>query len=447
MVITKLQVVNFKNFAEKTFEFHDRFNVVIGKNGLGKSSVLAAAQVALGAITQSIPSLPARPVFRRQFQPDERRMTFNPITKSDEFGDKETEITCWGKASYANAPKYIEWKRVYLKGKETSHNQTHSSDVVAFGKLIEENYQSKAHPLPVLANFTVERASSEIKFSNVVWEKFNKLSRGYYTALFKQTAFDPVLLWLAGYDTNLRANYEFAGTREAFFTSLKDAFGGLLTEVEFVNTGSFQDFRLTLAIDKAEHATPKSLSICSDGIKVFFKMVAEIAFRCVMLNGYLGEKAVAESPGIVLIDELDIMLHPEWQRHVVYDLMKAFPKIQFIAATHSNTLIQSLDKTMVIDLERGKDETLNPDVSPRDLSLNQVAVEIMGVESAFSLKNEATEKEATNILEKVDVTGIHNESQEELDKLESQISDPNVRAIFKMRRILAQAKNEANKIK
>jgi predicted ATP-binding protein involved in virulence len=53
-------------------------------------------------------------------------------------------------------------------------------------------------------------------------------------------------------------------------------------------------------------------------------MVAELAYRCVILNGFLDDKAVIESRGIVMIDELDLHLHPTWQRHVIADLKMHF---------------------------------------------------------------------------------------------------------------------------
>jgi predicted ATP-binding protein involved in virulence len=84
------------------------------------------------------------------------------------------------------------------------------------------------------------------------------------------------------------------------------------------------------------HTIGKTLhSNMSDGLKAMLNLVAELAFRCVILNGFKGEKAVKETEGIVLIDELDMHLHPNWQMHVVKDLKNAFPSIQFIVTSHS----------------------------------------------------------------------------------------------------------------
>jgi predicted ATP-binding protein involved in virulence len=78
----------------------------------------------------------------------------------------------------------------------------------------------------------------------------------------------------------------------------------------------------------------------SDGQRALVGMVAEIARRACLLNSsYLGERVLEETTGLVLIDELDLHLHPRWQRRVIGDLKRIFPKIQFFATTHSPQVI------------------------------------------------------------------------------------------------------------
>jgi len=90
--------------------------------------------------------------------------------------------------------------------------------------------------------------------------------------------------------------------------------------------------------------------LLSDGQRTILTMVADIAYRAAVLNSHLGEKAALETPGIVLIDEIDLHLHPEWQRTIVEQLKTSFPKIQFIATSHSPIIIQSLKPGEVINL-------------------------------------------------------------------------------------------------
>ena len=62
-------------------------------------------------------------------------------------------------------------------------------------------------------------------------------------------------------------------------------------------------------------------------------LVADLAIKAVILNPHLGKDAAKKSPGVVLIEELDMCLHPTWQQHVLEDLRAASPNVQFIAST------------------------------------------------------------------------------------------------------------------
>lgn len=71
-------------------------------------------------------------------------------------------------------------------------------------------------------------------------------------------------------------------------------------------------------------------------------MAADIAYRMARLNPDLGENVALQTPGVVLIDEVDMHLHPSWQQTVINDLTGAFPLVQFIVTTHSPQLLTSV---------------------------------------------------------------------------------------------------------
>jgi predicted ATP-binding protein involved in virulence len=83
-------------------------------------------------------------------------------------------------------------------------------------------------------------------------------------------------------------------------------------------------------------------------------LIGDLVRRVVMLNPHFGEKALLETPGVVLIDELDLHLHPKWQRRVIHDLKKTFPRVQFIATTHSPQLIGEALPQEIRILENGR---------------------------------------------------------------------------------------------
>jgi hypothetical protein len=90
----------------------------------------------------------------------------------------------------------------------------------------------------------------------------------------------------------------------------------------------------------------------SDGQRGFFAMIAEIAIRCTQLNPQLNGEAIRQTTGLVLIDEIDLHLHPEWQRQIVRSLVETFPKIQFVVTTHSPIVLTEVESTSVVDLDR-----------------------------------------------------------------------------------------------
>ena len=89
------------------------------------------------------------------------------------------------------------------------------------------------------------------------------------------------------------------------------------------------------------HAAP--WSELSDGYHVFIALVADVARRAVMLNQFDGTEAPAKVEGVVLIDEIDLHLHPRWQREALPRLRKVFPNLQLIVTTHSPQVLSSVE--------------------------------------------------------------------------------------------------------
>jgi predicted ATP-binding protein involved in virulence len=98
---------------------------------------------------------------------------------------------------------------------------------------------------------------------------------------------------------------------------------------------SFKDEDLVGLFTKDGAIEKLLFSQLSDGYRNLIGMVADIAYRCVKLNPHLGVNAIKLTPGIVLIDEIDLHLHPNWQKRIVADLKEIFENIQFVATTHS----------------------------------------------------------------------------------------------------------------
>jgi len=118
----------------------------------------------------------------------------------------------------------------------------------------------------------------------------------------------------------------------------------------------------------------RKFSDLSDGQQRIAAIFCDLAMRCASLNSHLGEKAIEETTGVVTIDELDLHLHPQWQRTVIQDLLSVFPNLQFIATSHSPFLLQAaFAQGAVIDLGTGQA------VTAPDESIEDIAEHVMGV--------------------------------------------------------------------
>ena len=106
-----------------------------------------------------------------------------------------------------------------------------------------------------------------------------------------------------------------------------------------------------VGFDDGHEATWSELS---DGYHVFIALVADIARRAVMLNEFDGADAPARVEGVVLIDELDLHLHPRWQRVALPRLRNVFPRLQLVVTTHSPQILSSVDNRQVRRLFDGK---------------------------------------------------------------------------------------------
>lgn len=120
----------------------------------------------------------------------------------------------------------------------------------------------------------------------------------------------------------------------------------------------------------------------SDGIRTMIGLVADIAHRAVRLNPHLGENAPPVTPGIVLIDEVDMHLHPEWQQHVIQSLQTAFPKIQFIVTTHSPQVLSTVkaESIRVIHCNNNEWFAETPTQQTRGDKSSDILAYLMGVD-------------------------------------------------------------------
>jgi predicted ATP-binding protein involved in virulence len=426
MRINSIDIVNFKGFRRETVSFHGNLTVVIGNNTAGKTTLLKALQVGLGAYLQSLSQLPGGAMYRRNFSSLDVYKAFDPEQRDYIPAPEKTRVTVHAEfattisengndAVLQNVP--VQWYREFA-GNHTTHTRACAGELM--DRVLEMEHRRHVDKLcsvyPLVLSFGAKRTSdAQVRTTHQKKERASRIEKAYKFALQDKVDFEGAMDWLQHYDKDIKDKKEFEGTREAFFEALQTAIPAL-SEIDF-DRGE-----LEAVVTVTGHAPERHhFSYMSDGLQSMINMVAEIAHRCIELNGCLGREAIRLTPGVIMIDEVDVYLHPHWQRHVLQDLMAAFPNIQFIVSTHSPFIVQSLQQGQLISFD--------PDVlvegDPFRDGIEDIASERMGMpQNVRSKRFNEMVATAQQLFEAVDRGDTDSEAiKAKLDQIEADFSD------------------------
>ncbi len=358
MQIDQISISNFKLFAQSEFRFHPSFNLVVGTNGSGKTSLLRAVAVALGGWAHAYikDTKNRRPIDDseiREIQQDKR------FDKS-----KKVLIKAHGKAAIIDrfgARKEV--KAVWRRHRLEPMKQTLTTGDIDYGNgtqytlnfgnlghdILTYIESGKSFDLPVIAFYECDRLwlpKGEIKAEESAAAKYSRFDP--YVDCFHTGADHKSLgQWLL--------KHELASLQQKIDTptllSIREAAKAALegcSDLRF----DFEEGRVMVEFTDG-HAIP--FEHLSDGQRTMLGLFCDLARRAALLNPHFGGEASAKTSGVVLIDELDLHLHPQWQRRIIHDLRRTFPKIQFICTTHSPQLIGQAkpDEIIVLNAEHG----------------------------------------------------------------------------------------------
>jgi predicted ATP-binding protein involved in virulence len=377
MRIDYLTIRNFKGFEEKQLSFqrdlsgHERlqevptdkrngsFHVLIGENGSGKSTALDALAVALGIWHVARPTAGWRAIRK-----EEARLIATKTGDTVRFDAAPSpSITAEGTID----GKPVRWTRINKAHSGRTSNTDAKAALKVVEGLLERSRSEENITLPVLAHYSAGRAwlPARERMSNFEL-KLNKISRfdAYYYCLEGRIRDKELQLW-----------FLFEAVESAQRGKKRE--GMLAVEAAILSclpgaTGlRFDGDRKEIVAAMRDGEKP--FYSLSDGQRAMLSLVADVAIKATVLNPHLGRDAARLSPGVVLIDELDLHLHPTWQRRVVEDLRSAFPNMQFICTTHSPFVVQTLRPGELISLDT------QPVQEVANLSIDQIARGLMGV--------------------------------------------------------------------
>ena len=419
--IKELTVTNYRKFEKKTFQLNPTMNVFAGKNGSGKTAALEAAVVMMGAYLSAYKTyVPSQYVFNLSGDPENGDAHKKVLTSQQEdvltaggVAQYPCKVSCtaiWGEES-----NEISFQRIIEKeGSRTKFNGKNPMQpkVVEWEEAISKaDHSDEASILPLVlylssARLWNENNSTKKKSLYGRTEAFNhcldkkhgaELAFGYIRK-FKNIAVEE------------REGKSFPAY-DAILDAINEAFGDELSPGERVIFST--RYERDIVALQMKDGTVVPFTSLSDGYRNVIKIIVDIATRMCILNPYQKENVLKNTPGIVVIDEIDLSLHPTWQRKIIGILKELFPKIQFICATHSPFIIQSLEEGELITLDQPLDSEYSGE------SIEDIAEDIMGVKMVqYSIKKQKMYEAAQDYLKALERA----ESQKDLDALRNKMN-------------------------
>lgn len=440
MIIKHIDIRNFRGYELSSFDFDEHLSVVVGNNTAGKTALLQAVQVALGAYLTSLKALPNEPAYRHNFTKDDVFLRYNKAKKDFFMNDETSRIDVIALfpetftsrvGTYQIQHKEIGWWREF-RGNKTTHSQECAGEIIELVEQMEQKRDSEDDNAiyPLVLSFGANRIDNQYKAAAKTKERASRIVNAYKSALRETVDFQSAFDWLYRYNQSIKTEREFEGTYDAFLEALTLAIPALSD----VMVDSKNNELTALVEVRGQQPTYQTFDHMSDGFKSIICIVAETAYRCIQLNGFLGKDAIKETPGVVLIDELDLYLHPRWQQHLLHDLQEAFPRIQFIVTTHSPFIIQSVRKQNLITLDG-----VNDDTDPIFRSIEEIIVSEMNMDTPRSKAYKDMVEKAERYYQLVKVgkgnTAEAEQVSRELDEIEQEFSsDPAYVALLRAER-------------
>lgn len=438
MKINRLRLINFRCFQDYELTLSDRFTLLIGDNGSGKTAALESVSSAVGAFLIAIPEIDTsdtQHISRDDIPYNLQSMgqiSTKEIVSDPTFikvnGIINNEVTEWTR--YKDIKAFHEYDASQIN---------YSNKIISLTENLIKQTTDPRTLFPVIGYYGTGRLWKKI--NNKELETLSPDSRlaGYRNCLNPASDLEQLFRWFKTQEIIALQKQEIRHTLEAVRSAIvemipdaKRAWWDFEWDEMFIEA-TIQDKTQTIPFH-----------LLSDGYRNMIGMVADIAYRMATLNPQLEADVIKQTEGIVLIDEIDLHLHPKWQREVVGRLLKTFPKVQFVASSHSPFIIQSLygrEDCLLWDLEKAAPLSIESK-SIEDIAENQQGVEIPQQSQRFLAMEKAAE-EYYRVLKQIPPANEEEKQhlKQRLDELLLPYSDdPAFQAFLKMER---QAQEES----
>lgn len=343
MQINTIEIKNFRCFESLKASFNNKLTVIVGNNGSGKSTLLDAISISIGTFLARFDGISGPGILKDD--------ALNKCYDMGSVVELQPQFPVSISASGVVDGKQISWKRE-LQSPNGKTTVGEAKEMTMISADLQNKIRSGAKPiLPLISYYGTGRLwaqKREKKTSEMA--KFNR-QMGYEDCLDAALNEEMMRKWfekmtLQGATNGTQAP-ELLAVKSAIVKCFESITGYTDIDVQFnLDTHELDIVYRNESTDRRRYPMKE----LSDGYKNILSMVADIAYRMAILNPWLLENVLTETDGIVLIDEIDLHLHPQWQQRIIRDLSSIFPKVQFIVSTHAPLVINSVKKENLLIL-------------------------------------------------------------------------------------------------
>ena len=328
MKVQELRIQNFRGIENLELKDMDsKMNIVVGVNGAGKTSFLDSLAFSLSWLIARMKSGRAKGI-----QPAESDITYGAKSPCVLSVTLDNGVS-W---SIGKAKTYSARTNVF---------KANLAEMTALADGIVKRAGEQG--VPVLMYYPVERAIAAApvnlhKSEPEIWDV-------YKDALTGNANFRAMFEWYRRQeDIENELIRDNAGYRDSSLEVIRKAIGAFFPD--FTEMRIRRRPRQSMVIKKGKEEI--EFTQLSQGEKCYLSLICDIARRLAIANPK--HPNPLEGEGIVLIDEIDLHLHPKWQSEVVSKLMKVFPNCQFFLSTHSSLVLSDVTRSQIILLDKGK---------------------------------------------------------------------------------------------
>lgn len=355
MKITEIVLENFRGFNQLQLHFYGKNVVLVGTNGVGKSTILNAAIIVLSRFVEALSYGISKKI---------------SLSETDiKNGNQGLKIKC--SLTYDGHVGELELTKI--KATETGSKlvvKDTTKDMIShLHKKLAEDASFNA---PIFVNYPVHRNVKDIPEKIKARKGLDPFS-AYHQCFSRDVDFGSFFEWYVhqasmellrkGTETgtaSVSQEEDSAKPLQSTPSSQQPSVEKQLNAVRkaiynflpgFSDLKVLRDGRVRMIVTKGKQAL--EVSQLSNGEKVTLAMIGDLARRLALANPSLENPL--EGEGIVLIDEIELHLHPAWQREIINRLESTFPNIQFILSTHSPQVLGELSDAQIFFVTQEKD--------------------------------------------------------------------------------------------